>query len=222
MQQVEHGIAFVVVVVARRSIDVHAALGIQRGGAIPNLAYFAVRNILVVFKVGLFAGNEDHAVHAGEARFDNGVPGVRGLHAIHVIAIAVEVGCDRTNCRRPDALVVLGHFRFRSEIAADNHFGCLGGGESKRQPMIVVNLRRGQSLPRSARPLSRRLRGRRQHKQTDDHRQHQPQSSHDVSPFDMPSFTQRKRQNARKCRLFCAFGEVKQKRKVRSLHPKRR
>ena len=83
--------------VAWREVDVHAPLCPKRRGLIPDLANLAVRRGLIIFKRGLSAGQQEHALQARDALLDHRVFRIKRAHAIYHERIAIKVGRQRAN-----------------------------------------------------------------------------------------------------------------------------
>ncbi len=109
MEQVQHRVAGIAVVIARRRIDVHAARHVQSGGLVPDDAHLAVRHRPRVFEGRFRTGNFEHVVVARNAGLDLRVLGVHRPDAVNRKRIAVEIRCQRFGGERPDAFVVLFH-----------------------------------------------------------------------------------------------------------------
>ena len=71
VQEVEDGVLRVAAVVARRRVDVHAPLRVERARVIPGHADLAVGNVAVGLERGLLARHHEHAVQAGDALLDH-------------------------------------------------------------------------------------------------------------------------------------------------------
>ena len=88
-------------------------------------------HVLGRLELGLLARHEEHAVQAGDALLDHRVLRVDRADAVDGERVAVEVGRQRADGERPDALVVLGHLAALAEVAGDGDLVGLRGVDAE-------------------------------------------------------------------------------------------
>ena len=101
---------------------------------------------LVVSNSASVARHEEHALQAADALLDHGVLGVDRPDAVDVERVAVEVGRERADRDRPDALLVLGHLAAGAEVAGDRDLVGLGRVDAEGHLVVGRDLRRFQRV----------------------------------------------------------------------------
>ena len=99
-------------------------------------------DVLGRLEFGLLARDEEHALQAGYALLDHRVLRIDGADAVDDEGVAVEVGRERADGERPDALVVLRHLPAPPEVAADGDLVGLRGIDAERDLLVGRDLGR--------------------------------------------------------------------------------
>ena len=164
VQQVQHGIAGLIGLVAGRRVDIHAAaILFQRGRGVPHDMNRPVRDVLEIPAVGFFTGNHQEVVDAGAIALRLAVTGVESLHAVDEIPVAPQLRAERANGDRPDSGIVFGHLDIARSLPASvqGDLVRLGSRQAERHAAIRKNFGRDRTGCCAASSRCRLLRVRR-------------------------------------------------------------
>ena len=163
MQQIEHGVtATRILQVARRRIDRHAAVSLQRRAVIPHFRHIAMRHLVHAIEIALIAffsaHNKDVGVRGDVATHIN-IARVEHIHAIHPELIRVKLAVQPVGGIGPQTYLLLIfrqlhiawlfhhahwalHLHLRQEVARQLHLHRLRRIEAESDGSVGIHFRR--------------------------------------------------------------------------------
>ena len=109
VQQIEDRVGDLGVFVAGRRVDVEPAREIQRRGLVPDLRQRAVRNVVDFVQIAAGPGNDQDVLETRAVPVEAGDAAIEHRNAVDDERIGVQLGLQRADGNRPDALFVLRH-----------------------------------------------------------------------------------------------------------------
>ncbi len=143
VQQVEDGVARVAALVAGRRVDPERARHAEGLRMVGLDAHRAVRHVARVIE--LVAGHLEHARRRerAESELHRRVPGIHRDDAVGVELVVVDVGRERPDRHRPDAVLALGHrVGLAVELADERDFLRVRRAEAQCHRLVGVDLGR--------------------------------------------------------------------------------